>query len=265
MWRLPEGSVRVAASNTGARYGVTKDFDLPLLAARSSRLRATSASRSNYLDKPYRWQGKYWQTMPVVKAWCAAHSEILFEAEPKEQGPWCNPRTLCSFDRYLQAKAARYGGNVPIHDKDQAARITAMGAGTIGMGATSSIMAHLQFKLELPSYADVVKDPAGTPVPKKADLLMLMAYELAGLTQAADLAPVLQYVQRLPQDMCVTFVQALLRRDYKKPDLQPGDAGVGAQECFADLDHRGHWRTNGCVGAYLAKRRGSNGVQRVPS
>ena len=90
-----------------------------------------------------------------------------------------------------------------------------MGAGTIGMGATSSLMAHLQFKLELPQYEDVVKDPAGTPVPKKADLLMLMAYELAGRTQVADLAAVLQYVQRLPQDMCVTFVQALLRRDYK--------------------------------------------------
>jgi hypothetical protein len=215
MWRLPPGSVRVAASNTGQRYGVTKDFDFAIARRTIIPIEGNIDITLNYLDKPYAWQGKQWQTMPVVKAWARAHSEIVFEAEPKEQGPWCNPRTLCSFDRYLQAKAARFGGNVPIQDKDQAARITAMGAGTIGMGATSSIMAHLRFKLELPQYENVVKDPVGTPVPKKADLLMLMAYELAGRTQIPDLAPVLQYIQRLPQDMCVTFVQALLRRDYK--------------------------------------------------
>src|SRR4029077_12823946 len=27
VWSLPEGSVRIAATNVGARYGVTKDFD----------------------------------------------------------------------------------------------------------------------------------------------------------------------------------------------------------------------------------------------
>ena len=215
MWRLPPGSVRVAASNTGQRYGVTKDFDFAIARRTIIPIEGNVNITLQYLDKPYPWQGRMWQTLPVVKAWAQAHSEILFEAEPKEQGPWCNPRTLCSFDRYLQAKAARFNGAIPIQDKDQVARITAMGAGTIGMAATSSIMAHLQFRLELPQYEDVVKDPAGTPVPKKADLLMLMAYELAGRTQAPDLAPVLQYVQRLPQDMCVTFVQALLRRDYK--------------------------------------------------
>jgi hypothetical protein len=54
-----------------------------------------------------------------------------------------------------------------------------------------------------------------TPVPKKADLLLLMAYELAGYTQIPDLAACIQYVQRLPKDMAVTYVSSLLRRDYK--------------------------------------------------
>ncbi len=28
--------------------------------------------------------------------------QIIFEPEPKEQGPWCTPRSLCAADRYIQ-------------------------------------------------------------------------------------------------------------------------------------------------------------------
>jgi hypothetical protein len=214
-WRLPTGSPRVAASNRGARYGSQKRFDYEIARRSELMVQGNVDITVNYLDKPYLWGGKQWQTMGVTKAWMKQHSEIVFESEPKEQGPWCSPRTACSFDRYLQVKAARNNGVIPIHNKDEMGRMTEMGAGTIGMGATTSILSTLQFLIELPQYEAVVKDPAGTPVPKKADLLMLMAYELAGRTQVPDLSAVLQYVARLPQDMCITFVQALLRRDYK--------------------------------------------------
>jgi len=89
-------------------------------------------------------------------------------------------------------------------------------AGTIGMPATTSLVSHLQFRLELPSYDSVVADPAGTPVPNKADMQMLMTYELASYAKPADLGPVITYIQRLPKDMAVTFVSSLLRRDYKQ-------------------------------------------------
>jgi hypothetical protein len=86
----------------------------------------------------------------------------------------------------------------------------------------------LQFRLELPSYADVITDPDGTPVPTRADLQMLMAYELAGYTKAADLAPCITYIQRLEKvakDMGVTYISALLRRDYKGIVNQPAMQG----------------------------------------
>ncbi len=88
-------------------------------------------------------------------------------------------------------------------------------AGGIGMPATQSLLGHFQFLIELPQYDDVVSDPANTPVPNKADLQMLMAYQLAALTQKGDLAPCIQYIQKLPKDMGVTYITALLRRDYK--------------------------------------------------
>ena len=199
----------IMLSNEGARYGVTKDFDFSI--ARRTTLRVTGDVDASltHMDKPYTHRGRQWQIMPVIKAWAAQNPQLLFETEPKVQGPWCNPRQLYAFDRYLQDKFAATG----VHEADAAS--TAVGEGTIGMPATQSIIAHLQFQLQLPSYAKVVADPMGTEVPTRADLQMLMAYQLAGYAQVADLDPCIKYIQRLPKDMAVTFISSLLRRDYK--------------------------------------------------
>jgi hypothetical protein len=190
---------------------VTKDFDFCI--ARRTVINVTGDVDvwiEDFADKPYKHQGREWNVMPVTKAWALAHPEVLFEKEPDKQGAWCNPRTITAFDRYMQIKTEIDGKLDPSDPM-----LLEAGEGTIGMPATQSIVQHLQFRLELPSYDTVCKDPAGTPVPQKADLLMLMAYELAGLVKAPDLAPVLTYIQRLPKDMAITFINAALRRDYR--------------------------------------------------
>ena len=208
-WYLPAGSVRIACSNQGARYGVSKDYDFCIARRTVLNIEGDIDVTLRYMNKEYVHQGKKWLTTPVVKAWAAANPQIVFEAEPKEQGPWCNPRQLCAVDRYLQTKWAMQG-NTEID-----AYATSTIAGTIGMGAAQSLLSHLQFMLELPSYDDVINDPKGTPVPNRADLQMLMAYQMAGYTKVEDLAPCIEYIQRLPKDMGVTYISSLLSRDYK--------------------------------------------------
>lgn len=219
-WYLPEGSIRLACTNKGARYGVSKDFDFCIARRTEIEVHGDVNVWLSYADKPYNYQGRQWTVMPVIKAWAAAHPEVLFEAEPAQQGPWCNPRTLCAVDRYLQCKWSATGVQASLDDAT-----LANVAGTIGMGAAMSLGAHLQFRLELPQYADIVKDPVGTPVPSRADLLMLQAYELAGHTQKQDLAAVITYVQRMPKDMGVTYITSLLRRDYKGLISEPAMQG----------------------------------------
>ena len=219
-WYLPEGSIRVMCSNHGARYGVTKDFDFAITRRVLLNIAGdTDIWLNDFADHPYRFQGKTWQTQPVIKSWANTNPAILFEAEPAEQGPWCNPRALCAADRYLQTKWA-LTGTTEIDTPTMESL-----AGTIGMPATMSLCGHLQFRLELPSYESVVADPANTPVPTRADLMMLMAYELAGYTQVKDLAPCIQYIQRMPKDFGVTYIRALLRRDYKGIINQPAMQG----------------------------------------
>lgn len=209
-WYLPPGSVRVAATNEGSRYGVTKDFDFCIARRAVLKISPDINPLLEFMDKPYVHQGRVWHTTGVVKFWAKRHPEIVFESEPKEQGPWCMPRTLCDADRYLQVKAKYNNGTIPT----DASTIETL-SGIIGMAATMSLVSDIQFRLELPSYEDVVKDPGATPVPDKPDMKMLMAYEMAHQTQVPDLAAVITYLQRFPKDMAVTYVTSLLRRDYR--------------------------------------------------
>lgn len=208
-WYLPPGSVRLGLTNTDTRDGVTKDFDFAI--ARRSRIKITPDIDAflQWCDKPYIHQGRQWEVMPVTKAWAAANSQIVFEDKPAQQGPWCNPRQLVALDRYAQLSFAS-DGHTEFTSYDME-----VSEGTIGMAATTSYASHMQFLTQLPQYGEVVADPAGTPVPERADLKMLMAYQLASLAKAEDMGPVLTYVQKMPKDMGVTFVSALLRRDYK--------------------------------------------------
>lgn len=208
-WYLPPGSVRLACTNEGARYGVSKDFDFCISRRTLLRITPDIDGFISYVDKPYTHQGKPYQVMAVTKAWAKAHPTEVFEEEPKEQGPWCTPRQLVAADRYLQNKFAL------TNKRELDSRAMEVVAGTIGMPAATSFSAHLTFALSLPSYADVVADPDNTPVPAKADMQMLMAYEMAGTVQIADMAPVIKYITRFPKDMGITFVSALLRRDYR--------------------------------------------------
>lgn len=214
-WYLPPGSVRLACTNQGARYGVSKDFDFCIARRCRIDIEGDVEITLRYMDKPYQHQGRMWQTTPVIKAWAAANPTLLFEPEPKEQGPWGNPRQVCAVDRYLQTKWTMQGNQ----DVEPVTASTI--AGYVGMPVTQSMLSHLEFLLSLPSYQDVVSDPANTPVPTRGDLQMLMAYQMAGYTQVKDLGPCIQYIQRLPKDMGVTYISSLLRRDYKGIINQP--------------------------------------------
>lgn len=211
-WYLPPGSIRVASSNEGSRYGVTKDFDFCIARRTLINIHGDiDVWLDDFADKPYIYQGKQWQTMAVTKAWARQNPSVVFEKEPEKQGPWCNPRTLCAFDRYLQVKKQLNGGKLDPNDGG----LIDVGNGTIGGPATMSYVGNLQFALELPTYQEVVSDPDNTPVPTKPDLLMLMAYQLAEWAQPEHIGECITYVQRMKQkDMSITFVSSIVRRNY---------------------------------------------------
>lgn len=208
---LPAGSYRIALSNVDARDGVTKEFDF--IIGRRAELTVTpdvDVWLEDFADHPYDWQGKTWEVMPVTKAWAKGNPAVIFEEKPKKQGPWTNPRTVASADRYAQVMASFNKGIIPANDHGFIEGLR----GHLGMAGTQSYASSLQFLLDLPHLEDIVANPTKCPVPTRADLQMLMAYELAGRVKVEHLPEVLTYMSRLPQDLSVTFVSSLLRRDY---------------------------------------------------
>lgn len=214
-WYLPPGSVRLGLTNCDTRDGVTKDFDFCIARRTRLKIRPDIKGFLGWCDKPYKHQGRMWEVMPVTKAWASANPQAVFEDKPAQQGPWCNPRQLAALDRYAQL-SFKATGNTEFTPAD-----LEVAEGTIGMAAAASYAAHMQFLTSLPQYADVVADPDNAPLPEKADLKMLMAYQLAALTQKEDLKPIMTYIDRMPKDMSVTFVTSILRRDYKGIVGQP--------------------------------------------
>lgn len=205
---LPPFSVRIAATNRGARYGVTKDFDFVINRRSEYDVQDDLDSWLRWAAQPYQHENKLWTVMPVTKAFAAQNPQVLFEEEPKVQGPWCTPRSLCGSDRFLQMIEQGMGRLDP--------NDTAVGEGVaakIGVPAAGALMGWLKFRLELPQYDEVVADPTGTPVPEKPDMKMLMAYELAARTQKDGLPAVVAYMQRMPKDLAITYVVALIRRE----------------------------------------------------
>jgi hypothetical protein len=222
-WRLPPGSPRIALTNVDSRDGITKEFDLTI-----NRVHVIDAHGDanvwleDFAEAPYQWEGAKRSVMPFTKVWVKNNPTIPNEPKPDKQGPWCTWRSLTAWDRFAQAWAEAGGGMLP-HDDPEFIEST---AGYIGHNATAALVRDLQFMIELTPYEDIIADPAGAPVPNRADLMLLMAYTLAGRVSQGDIAPVIEYVDRLPQDLAITFVKSLMRRDYTFQQLPAMQAWI---------------------------------------
>lgn len=209
-WQAPEGSIRIAASNEGARYGVTKDLDFVINRKSTYRITDDVDTWLLWADKPYLHEGKTWTVQPFMKAFAKTNQHILFEPEPKQQGPWCTPRSFCATDRYLQIME-RVNGKIDPDDFELKAGMTAK----IGDPAASALQGFLTYRLAMPQFEEVIADPEKCPLPDKPDKMMIMAYELAARSRPEHLERALTYMKRrgMPQDLGVTFVTSLVRRD----------------------------------------------------
>lgn len=200
----------VACANKGMRYGSTKEYDHCINRRAELTIGFNIQTWLDYVDKPYERKGRKWQTMPVTKHWASIHPDVMLAGPPKEQGPWCTPRSICAVDRYSQVVQEENGGELPL----DSSRYSEGVSGRIGTAGMMSYVSHLKFRLELPQYEDIVKDPAGLALPTRPDLLMLLAWELAGWTKPKDVGACITFMERLPKDMAVTYGAALLRRDW---------------------------------------------------
>lgn len=198
--RLPPGwVVWMAGNRQGDRSGSTKELDH--LINRRFEIDVT--------DDVKGWEEWCLRNAvhPTIVAFGVQNPQIVFAQElPKEQGPFCTPRSLIATGELLVTDASN-DGNLPTDDD-----AVEMAAAGIGKAAAAQLFATIRLESELPKYEDIVKAPATAKLPAAPDAQMLGCYQLASRVETGTLAAVIQYIERMPADFAATFAKAACTR-----------------------------------------------------
>lgn len=185
------------------RSGVTKDFDFVINRQMVIQLRPDVQGWE-------RWAIAR-NMDPIIVSFAMQHPNIVWtEDVPKEQGPWCTPRSLVKTAQFLAQRAKRFGGIIP---SDDPATIEAV-QGEIGPGAASALFAHIKLQRDVPSLDRVVSDPEGTPTPTAADLRMLVVYSFSYKANKDNIGPLVTYISRLGKEFTMAFIRTTMMRDH---------------------------------------------------
>jgi hypothetical protein len=202
--RLPNGwLVWMAGNRVGKdRSGSTKELDHLINRRREIEIMPDLAAWNEWADEN--------NVHPFIKTFANQHSEAVFNSEhPEKQGPWCTPRSLVMVSALMWTVM----GNSEKVPEDRTFEVQV--AGNVGEPVARQIMVDIKLANEAPSYDEIVADPANVPVPVpvRADVQMLVVYNLAHRVEEATAAPVSTYIKRLPKEFAMPFMAAACKRN----------------------------------------------------
>ena len=199
--KLPKGwVVWMAGNRAGDRSGSTKELDH--LINRRFEIDVTD-DLEGWKDWAVKNNVHY-----TIVAFAENNAHIVFPQElPKEQGPFCTPRSLVATAELLATFAGNDGA---LPTDDDAVEMAAAG---IGQAAAAQLFATIRLDAELPKIETILGNPSAAKLPSAPDAQMLTVYKLAQLADDKTLEPFITYVERLPADFSVTFAKALCTRN----------------------------------------------------
>lgn len=148
---------------------------------------------------------------PVALAFAEQNWHIVTADAPEVQGSWPTPRSFVMCIEHLMQFAAKDGPDAGKLPTDNAAQEDARGY--IGPAAAAQLMAFARLEYELPSLADILANPMTCEVPVRPDAQMLVAYSLAARASTDNIAAMVTYLDRFPQEFSVLFADAACARD----------------------------------------------------
>lgn len=236
-WKLPKGWSVVAASNRSKdRSGVTKSFDFVINRRVEVHIDPDLESWMDYAVRN--------KVNPVIQTFAKQNVGMVFSGEvPKQQGPWCTPRSLVKCGEVLEALGQTHssrgsGGDFARIPTGPVAQEIARG--WLGDAAAMQLINMIRLAYEAPTFEDIVADPTGIPVPAKPDINMLVMYNLASRVAEENVENVITFMGRMGKEYATVFMQMALRRNSALLRTSPGMrkfvmdnktmiAGLGAQ------------------------------------
>jgi hypothetical protein len=143
-------------------------------------------------------------------AFAMSQPAVVFEPDVSQLGPdepFCTPRSLHAVGDLANA----FPGGVEGMVSDPVGM--AFMSGAIGTAAASALAVFIRMAISLPSYDDIVNKPLQTIVPDRVDQQYAMVIMIACRAKHEDLQPLMQYLTRFDNNMILTGLAALTRRD----------------------------------------------------
>ena len=224
--KLPKGWVVWFCGNrAGDRSGSTKELDHLIRRSREIEIQPDLGSWNEWADEN--------DIHPFVKTFVNQHADAIFLAEhPKKQGPWPNPASMVMVSGLIWQLV----GNDPKVPTDRAFEENV--AGNIGETLARAFIVDATLGNEAPTYDEIVADPANTPIPVRADVQMLVVYNLAHRIELKAAAQVVTYVKRLPKEFAMTFMAAAVKRDYSLVEAPAVLAWVAQNASLMNMLHK---------------------------
>jgi hypothetical protein len=89
-------------------------------------------------------------------------------------------------------------------------------AGAVGRGTATSMLAFRALQADLPDINQVLLDPVGAPVPTSPDARWLIGMALSTKLNGQTFAPILLYLQRLPQPLRFFCIRSAFHAESKR-------------------------------------------------
>ena len=195
----PHTDVLLLSNRAQDRSGVSKDFDFLINRRVELEVRAE-------LNGWLVWAHDNSVSNTSLAFASRNEDKVFSNAAPKEQGPWLTPRSLVSADRFIE-KAVANGYKLD----DPFVRNNLVGL--MGEGSSHVYIAFAKIRDHLPSFAAILADPHGTPVPTEADQQMFLVFDLASKAKRENMKQIVTYMDRMPSDFAIAFYRSALQRD----------------------------------------------------
>jgi hypothetical protein len=205
-YELPEGWTIIAAGNGREDRGVTHQMPAPL--------------NNRFVHIDYDLDPAEWHKMaaadgihPHIRAFLSLKPQALHVFDPKD-----NPRSFPT-PRSWYFVNDFYDKPLPNGNKLGDAATFELVQGTIGKGAGTEFTVFVRDLKDMPVIADILKDPAKTPLPKNHAVMHAVVTTLSDQISKTNFESIMTYVLRLPKEIQVVFMASSLAQPKVRPIL----------------------------------------------
>jgi len=150
---------------------------------------------------------------PMLIAFAKHRPGIVFsDAVPKEDGPFCTPRSFVSAADLLALVAgvdAQGNPNMKIPSDTMIAQLV---AGDIGDAAAAELFAFLKVVDELPTIEEIKDDPKGCKCPKELSAAYAAAQMLIHFAEPGNIDKLWIFAERLAKELQVSTAKSLIEK-----------------------------------------------------